>query len=404
LVRAGSETDLVEELGEDHLPDAIAEGLVVSASRPKNEEAGLIDPAFARQALALDGPPAPLAAEPLADRLAKAIDARLPRSEKPWTWELQLVAPDSSDPHDPRRRAIAELSEQLPEALLARLPEAVREARVDREAERLVQVWAIDETEAVVGVTFSHDAITRVPGGRVRMKRPEDAPSRAGLKLEEAIAWIGIGPERGDICVDLGAAPGGWSQVAVKRGATVLAIDPARIKIELPPSRFTHVKESAFDFAPRETLDWLLCDMAWRPLEVALLVQKWGRRVWARQLIANFKLPMRKKAEVLAKIKDIIAGGGWRGIRARQLYFDRDEVTLFAWLDPNQARKGAQAPFRLRSKEKYRDDGGGPRARPRKPPRGRPPQGHTPQGRAPRGGPPRGGRPRGGRPSTRGRR
>ncbi|MCK6546596.1 hypothetical protein L6R52_12170, partial [Myxococcota bacterium] len=356
MVRAGSEHDLVEELGEKHLPEVVADGVVVSASRPETNEHVLKDPAFARQALRLDGPPAPLDPEVLADRLTHAIRARLPKAAKPWTWALQIVPPDSSDPLDPRRKLAAELEAPLTEALLARLPEEVRERREEEDTpNRLVQAWILDEEQALVGVTSTHEAMTAIPGGRVRMRRPDDAPSRAGLKLEEAIAWIGLGPEKGDLCVDLGAAPGGWSQVAVGRGANVIAVDPARIKIDLPRSRFTHVQESAFDFAPSETLDWLLCDMAWRPLEVAKLVAKWGRRVWARQLIANFKLPMKQKAKILAEILTTLEDAGWKGLRVRQLYFDRDEVTVFGWLDPNIARKGAQAPFRLRARKNDED-------------------------------------------------
>ena len=38
MVRAGSERDLIEELGETHVPDDLAEGLVVAASRPKGSD------------------------------------------------------------------------------------------------------------------------------------------------------------------------------------------------------------------------------------------------------------------------------------------------------------------------------------------------------------------------------
>jgi len=36
--------------------------------------------------------------------------------------------------------------------------------------------------------------------------------------------------KKGDVVIDLGAAPGGWSQVAVELGATVIAVDIQRIK------------------------------------------------------------------------------------------------------------------------------------------------------------------------------
>jgi 23S rRNA (cytidine2498-2'-O)-methyltransferase len=350
LTRAGSERDLIEEIGESHLPESIAEGVVVSAGRPRQPDAALRELTFARQALDLDGPPADLRAEILADRLVRAMGRRFHRSAP--TWTLQVVAPDSANPRDQRRRAISEVETALKETLLSKLSQTLRDRYTESgDAAWLTQVWALDPERAVVGVTSVHEALSKTAGGKIHLRRAEDAPSRSGLKLEEAIHWIGIGPERGDQCVDLGASPGGWSQVAVGRGAAVLAIDPAPVKIDLPPRRFAYIKKSAFEYAPEETLDWLLCDMAWRPLEVAQLIAKWGRRAWARQAIVNFKLPMRKKVEILSKILDVLAAAGWRGIRSRQLYHDRDEVTVFAWLDPNIVRQGARAPFELRSRK-----------------------------------------------------
>lgn len=91
-----------------------------------------------------------------------------------------------------------------------------------------------------------------------------------------------------------------------------------------------HIQGSAFDYQPEEPVDWLLCDMAWRPLEVAQLLAKWARRGWAWQLVANIKLPMKDKNPMLFRVRHTLEGGGWRGLKIRQLYHDRDEVTLTA--------------------------------------------------------------------------
>jgi 23S rRNA (cytidine2498-2'-O)-methyltransferase len=91
------------------------------------------------------------------------------------------------------------------------------------------------------------------------------------------------------------------------------------------------MRASAFDFRVDEPADWLTCDMAWRPLEVAALLAKLGRQGAARFLVANIKLPMKKKVEMIRRVRDILATGGWRDVRVRQLYHDRDEVTLGAW-------------------------------------------------------------------------
>ena len=104
-----------------------------------------------------------------------------------------------------------------------------------------------------------------------------------------------------------------------------------RLEPELMKRRgLRHVKASAFDFHPDEPVDWLFCDMAWRPLEVAQMLARWGRRRDATLLVANFKLPMKRKAEMVGRIRKALEDGGWRAIRTKQLYHDRDEITLTA--------------------------------------------------------------------------
>ena len=178
-------------------------------------------------------------------------------------------------------------------------------------------------------MTPARDAPSLAPGGRLRAHVSKTAPSRAAMKLAEAFSWLDRAPESGDVCVDLGAAPGGWSWVLLKRGAKVYAVDPALLSPTLSGQKnLTHLRADAFLFDPGEPVDWLFSDMAWRPLEAAALLAKWARRGWARQLIANIKLPMKKKAEYLFRVRDILSDGGWTSLRARQLYHDRDEVTF----------------------------------------------------------------------------
>lgn len=185
------------------------------------------------------------------------------------------------------------------------------------------------EGQAYLGVLPARDTLSLAPGGRLRVHLPKHAPSRAAAKLLEAFAWLDRAPEAGELCVDLGAAPGGWSWVLLERRAHVLAIDPARLDPVVAQRKgLTHLRADAFRYEPEDTVDWLVADMAWRPLEAAALYGKWARRGWARMLIANIKLPMRKKAEYLSRVRDILTSSGWQNLRARQLYHDRDEVTV----------------------------------------------------------------------------
>ena len=115
----------------------------------------------------------------------------------------------------------------------------------------------------------------------------------------------------------------------LERRARVIAVDPAFLARSLQRKRgLEHLRRDAFKYEPREPVDWLFSDMAWRPLESAALLAKWARRGWARLLIANIKLPMRKKAEMLVRVREILTDGGWTNLRVRQLYHDREEVTV----------------------------------------------------------------------------
>ncbi len=195
----------------------------------------------------------------------------------------------------------------------------------------LPQVCLIGPGVGVVGRVRARDALSLSAGGRARMRRSGGAPSRAAMKLDEALDWYGVTPGRGDLCVDLGSAPGGWTKRLHELGARVWSIDPANLApevVKLP--RVKHFKQSAFDFEPEDSADFLFCDMAWRPLEVAQLLGKWARRGYAAQLVANIKLPMTDKLPVLLRVKQTLADAGWRQLKVRQLYHDRDEVTVTA--------------------------------------------------------------------------
>jgi 23S rRNA (cytidine2498-2'-O)-methyltransferase len=74
--------------------------------------------------------------------------------------------------------------------------------------------------------------------------------------------------------------------------------------------------------------------MAWRPLEVAQLLGKWARNGWANQLVSNIKLPMKDKLPTVLRVRHTLEGAGWTRVRMRQLYHDRDEVTVIAQRGP----------------------------------------------------------------------
>lgn len=244
---------------------------------------------------------------------------------------LQAWVPDSQLGNLEARRARQFGAEVLRARQAAGLPLYPTAREAERQRAELAQALVLPGQVIALGSIDGADGRVWAPGGRGRMRRDRDSPSRAAMKLEEALEWLGEAPRRGEVCVDLGAAPGGWTERLLKLGARVTAVDPALLRPELFSARgLLHARCSAFEFEPAEPAQWLFCDMAWRPLEVAQLLARWARRGWASQLVANLKLPMRGKVSVVERTRATLLDGGWKRLQFRHLYHDREEVTLLA--------------------------------------------------------------------------
>ena len=331
--REGSEQDLVDELVLakviDPAPRVIGPALVLSPKVPKRDGRP-IELTFARQGFEILQAINSLDLDEKTKRIVATLRKQLGDAKQ---YALHVWVPDSTEAN-PLASLADELDRRIETELSRALPELTRidDATLRRAAVKLAQVCILDTERAVAGIMHANRTPSLAKGGRTRVRITGDFPSRAARKIEEALAWLGVAPGPGEVCVDLGAAPGGWTYVLAERRARVIAVDPAKLRPDIAARKgVRHVMDSAFTFTPDEHVDWLFCDMAWRPLEVAALLAKWGRKHWARIVVANIKLPMTKKAEILARIRTILeVEGEWKHVRVKQLYHDREEITLTA--------------------------------------------------------------------------
>jgi 23S rRNA (cytidine2498-2'-O)-methyltransferase len=286
------------------------------------------DLVFARQLLRVT---AKIEGLPKTDRLGllmPAIRANGQRYRDAW-----IESPDSD-----AARELAGLCRSLNNALIAGMK---REALLDAQSPLRLHVCLADAQTAFV----AEAEIARTsawPGGIPRLRFPAAAPSRSTLKLEEALLTLLDAQERerwlkpGMTGVDLGAAPGGWTWQLVRRSISVTAVDNGPMDQQLLDSGFvTHLREDGFRYRPPQPVDWLVCDMVEQPRRVAALMAEWLAGGWCRHAIFNLKLPMKKRYDEVqlcrSMLADAMAVAGKRvDWRARQLYHDREEVTVFA--------------------------------------------------------------------------
>ncbi len=257
----------------------------------------------------------------------EALAPLLDRATAPWTLS---VLPNE---------ATASRGDLIAKELLALLKEKLRRCfrrhtRVPERAPRvegdLLQL-AVPARSTVV-VSFATPA--PLPSGFVEPHVPfeippdKTAPSSAYRKVEEAYLLLGEAPKAGERVVDLGAAPGGWSWTALKRGASVTSVDKADL---LPPvaGQVTHLRKDAFTWEPdAPPVDWLLCDAIAAPDRSIDLLERWLGRKWCRRFVVNVKFKGKEDYGKVETVRELLARHGAVRARVKQLAADKNEVTV----------------------------------------------------------------------------
>ncbi len=247
--------------------------------------------------------------------------------------DVQVGAPDTND-----GRELATLVRQLEKPLRAALADA--RVRIGEANPGRCVLFLADGATAYLCLGAARQA-PPWPFGVPRLRLLREAPSRSALKLEEA--WHLFIPREdwgnmlvpGRTAVDLGAAPGGWTWQMARRGMRVEAIDNGPLAPVVGDDPLvTHHRADGFTWQPKRPVDWLVCDMVEKPSRVNALVARWLTRRWCRQAIFNLKLPMKSRwAEAqqdLGRLREELDGAGLQyEMHARQLYHDREEITVY---------------------------------------------------------------------------
>jgi 23S rRNA (cytidine2498-2'-O)-methyltransferase len=149
-------------------------------------------------------------------------------------------------------------------------------------------------------------------------------PSRAYLKLWEALTRLGRWPVAGEKCLDLGASPGGWTWALAALGADVTAVDraPLAASVAAMPG-VTERLDSAFGLAP-EPVDWLFSDVIAYPDRILGLVRRWIDAGAARHIVCTIKFQGATDHDA-AEAFAAIPGG-----RVVHLFHNKHELT-FLW-------------------------------------------------------------------------
>jgi 23S rRNA (cytidine2498-2'-O)-methyltransferase len=178
------------------------------------------------------------------------------------------------------------------------------------EDEALVQLLLMSPETGFLSVAKAplpfreQQVVSCFPGGEVPHAVDKQAPSRAFAKLVEAELRLGRRIAARETCVDLGASPGSWTYVAVRRGARVTAVDRADLRDDLMQHRNVRFERAdAFRFEPASPVDWLLCDVIASAERSAGRLLEWLERKWCRHFVVTLKVDNAGSGAVLERLK-----------------------------------------------------------------------------------------------------
>ena len=323
--RPGFERDCVQESQAKQVEALADSGFVLLQGKPILAYADLT---FARQLIRLQGEVREL---PERDRITPLL-AALPEQPQKFG-ALWLEVPDTND--GKTLSSFTRRFQPLLEAALTKAGRLVDDATLPR-----LHIFFPEKNRALIGSSDPRNSAAW-PMGILRQKMPHDSPSRSYLKLAEAFATFLSKQEQekllapGMHAVDLGAAPGGWTWQLVQRGLKVTAIDNGPMKgaaAEHPAIK--HLRQDGFRYRPKQPVDWLVCDMVEQPARVAALIADWIATGATTRAVFNLKLPMKNRVEALRTaldgVRSVLDAKGMRyRLEAKQLYHDREEVTVF---------------------------------------------------------------------------
>lgn len=189
------------------------------------------------------------------------------------------------------------------------------------------------------------------PAGDAGWVMPEDSPSRAWLKLEEAARFFDLQFSSADIVVELGCAPGGVVLALLNRGVSVIGVDPANMaeviqsaaiadRIACPSDRpwFFHCRKPAALTSKRDLgqgVTWFMSDMNQSPVVVLAECARFCRMApTIHSVLITLKLGDHQQVVDKEQWFSALATMGFTTMRLQQLSVHHKEFALLATRRP----------------------------------------------------------------------
>jgi len=215
--------------------------------------------------------------------------------------------------------------------------------REPRPGEAVYDLIWIDERHVFLGRHVHTDRLSPAAGNIPPLAVPEHSPSRAWLKIEEAILRFRPVMQPGWTALEIGCAPGGASTALIDRGFSVTGIDPQFMADSVMASgKFNHIRKPARFVTPEDLAnvnpDWIVMDMSIPPEDalgelshvVKTLRDVHGKKLATRRGFLTIKLNDWKYAERVSDYLSRLRKIGFEEAQATQLAYNRREFFVYS--------------------------------------------------------------------------
>lgn len=223
---------------------------------------------------------------------------------------------------------------------IAGLPEPT--TAVIRPGDRIYDLVWVDDFHLFLGRHIHTDKILTSSGNIPELSVPASSPSRAWLKIEEAILRFRPVVQPGWKALEIGCAPGGASTALLDRGFSVTGIDPQFMDERVLARGFAHIRKPA-RFAMNVDLanvnpDWIVMDMSIPPADaihelahvIRVIRELHGKKLAIRRGFLTIKLNDWKYAAQIPQYLKQLEKIGFMDLSAVQLANNRQEFFVYS--------------------------------------------------------------------------
>lgn len=179
--------------------------------------------------------------------------------------------------------------------------------------------WTLLDPNTLIAA--SHCA-SPVLNGEYHFVESKEPPSRAYLKLYEALTRLGHCPKPNELCLELGASPGGWTWVLSRLGARVIAVDRAPLARLYPNTRLLQQDAFQIDPAQYKHVDWVFSDLICYPEKLLAWLNKWIEQKIPAQFVCTIKFQEGQDYSILSEFRKL------PNSQIFHLYHNKHELTL----------------------------------------------------------------------------